>query len=99
MIKVKINKSIVLKETARRNMSLNMLAHKAGISSGYISQLISGDRYPSPQLRGKIQQALQPLTFDDIFILEEVDENISAGNIPIDATEDQQQDSQAKQQI
>jgi len=75
VIKVKINKSVVLKETARRNMSLNMLAHKAGISSGYISQLISGDRCPSPQLREKIQQALQPLTFDDIFIMEEFELN------------------------
>jgi transcriptional regulator with XRE-family HTH domain len=97
MIKVKINKSVVLKETARRNMSLNMLAHKAGISSGYISQLISGDRYPSPQLRGKIQQALQPLTFDDIFILEEVDESISPGGVSEDETKAQQQDYTGKQ--
>jgi transcriptional regulator with XRE-family HTH domain len=97
MIKVKINKSVVLKETARRNMSLNMLAHKAGISSGYISQLISGDRYPSPQLRGKIQQALQPLTFDDIFILEEVDESISPGGVSEDETRVQQQDYTGKQ--
>jgi transcriptional regulator with XRE-family HTH domain len=97
MIKVKINKSVVLKETARRNMSLNMLAHKAGISSGYISQLISGDRYPSPQLRGKIQQALQPLTFDDIFILEEVDEIITPGGVSEDETKAQQQDYTGKQ--
>jgi transcriptional regulator with XRE-family HTH domain len=97
MIKVKINKSVVLKETARRNMSLNMLAHKAGISSGYISQLISGDRYPSPQLRGKIQQALQPLTFDDIFILEDVDESISPGGVSEDETKAQQQDYTGKQ--
>ncbi len=74
MIKVKINESVVLKETARRNMSLNMLAIKAGISSGYISQLIRGDRYPSPQLREKLQKALQPLTFNDIFIIEEIDQ-------------------------
>ena len=73
MIKVKINKVVVEKEVARRNLSLNRLAIKAGISSGYISQLISGERYPSPQLREKLQKALQPLTFDDIFILEEID--------------------------
>jgi len=74
MIKVKINKTVVEKEIARRNLSLNMLAIKAGISSGYISQLINGDRYPSPQLREKLQKALQPLTFDDIFIIEEIDQ-------------------------
>lgn len=97
MIKVKINKSVVLKETARRNMSLNMLAHKAGISSGYISQLISGDRYPSPQLRGKIQQALQPLTFDDIFILEEIEDSLPPDGVSEDATETRLQDSPGKQ--
>jgi hypothetical protein len=75
MIKVKINKVVVEKEVARRNLSLNMLAIKAGISSGYISQLISGVRYPSPHLREKLQKALQPLTFDDIFIIEEIDQN------------------------
>jgi hypothetical protein len=87
MIKVKINKSVVLKETARRNMSLNMLANKAGISSGYISQLISGDRCPSPQLREKIQKALQPLTFDDIFIIEEFELNGSTVDEPKEKTQ------------
>jgi len=70
-IKVKVNTAAVEKELIRRNLSQNMLAIKAGISSSYISQLISGDRYPSPQTRQKLQKALQPLTFDDIFIIED----------------------------
>jgi transcriptional regulator with XRE-family HTH domain len=82
MIKVKLNKVVVEKEVARRNLSLNGLAIKAGISSGYISQLICGDRYPSPHLREKLQKALQPLTFDDIFIIEEIDQNGSQVNKP-----------------
>jgi transcriptional regulator with XRE-family HTH domain len=70
-IKVKVNTAAVEKELIRRNLSQNMLAIKAGISSSYISQLISGERYPSPQTRQKLQKALQPLTFDDIFIIED----------------------------
>ncbi|MDD5702445.1 MAG: helix-turn-helix transcriptional regulator [Dehalococcoidales bacterium] len=96
MIKVKINKVVVEKEIARRNLSLNMLAIKAGISSGYISQLVSGDRYPSPQLREKLQKALQPLTFDDIFILEEIDESNSQGGVTEDETGVRKPDSQGK---
>ncbi len=69
---VKVNTLQVEKEIARRNLSKNMLAIKTGISSSYISQIISGTRYPSPKIREKLQQALQPLTFDDIFTIEEV---------------------------
>ncbi len=96
MIKVKINKATVEKEIARRNLSLNMLAIKAGISSGYISQLISGDRYPSPQLREKLQKALQPLTFDDIFILEEINESNTQGGVTEDDPGVQKPDFQGK---
>jgi transcriptional regulator with XRE-family HTH domain len=53
-------------------MSQNMLAIKTGISSSYISNMICGIRYPSPEIREKLQRALQPLTFDEIFIIEEV---------------------------
>jgi transcriptional regulator with XRE-family HTH domain len=70
-VKVKMNQVAVLKAIARRNMSQNMLAIRAGISSGYISQIISGTRNPSPVVRQKLQDVLAPLTFDDIFIIEE----------------------------
>ncbi len=73
---VKVNTLQVEKEIARRNLSKNMLAIKTGISSSYISQIISGTRYPSPKIREKLQQALQPLTFDDIFTIEEVKNNV-----------------------
>lgn len=70
-ITVKLNQSAVLRAIARRNMSQNMLAIRAGISSGYISQIMCGTRNPSPAVRQKLQEILQPLTFDDIFIIEE----------------------------
>ncbi len=71
-IRVKLNQDAVQKALAKRNMSQNMLAIKTGISSSYISNIICGIRYPSPEVREKLQSALQPLTFDDIFIIEEV---------------------------
>ncbi len=73
IITVKINQSAVLKAIARRNMSQNMLAMRVGSSSGYISQIMCGTRNPSPMMREKLQNALAPLTFDDIFIIEESD--------------------------
>ena len=70
-IRVKLNQTAVLRAIARRNMSQNMLAIRAGISSGYISQIMCGTRNPSPMVREKLQSVLDPLTFDDIFIIEE----------------------------
>ena len=70
-ITVKVNKIALLRAIARRNMSQNMLAIRAGSSSGYISQIMCGTRTPSPKMREKILNALAPLTFDDIFIIEE----------------------------
>ena len=74
-IRVKLNQVAVLRAIARRNMSQNMLAIRAGISSGYISQIMCGTRNPSPRVREKLQDVLAPLTFDDIFIIEENGKN------------------------
>jgi transcriptional regulator with XRE-family HTH domain len=76
-IRVKLNQVAVLHAIARRNMSQNMLAIRTGISSGYISQIMCGTRNPSPVVRQKLQDVLQPLTFDDIFIIEENGKNDS----------------------
>jgi len=70
-IRVRLNQSAVLRAIARRNISQNMLAIRSGISSGYISQIMCGTRNPSPAVRQKLQDILKPLTFDDIFIIEE----------------------------
>ena len=70
-IRVRMNQAAVLRAIARRNMSQNMLAIRAGTSSGYISQIMCGTRNPSPRMREKLQSVLAPLTFDDIFIIEE----------------------------
>ena len=74
-IRVKLNQASVQKALAKRNMSQNMLAIKAGISCSYISNIMCGVRYPSPEVRERLQNVLSPLTFDDIFIIEEVEKN------------------------
>ena len=53
----------------RRNMTQNELARLAGISSGYLSQLITGKRRPGPETRRRLQQALAA-AFDALFVLE-----------------------------
>ena len=73
-IRVKLNQDAVRKAMAKRNMSQNMLAIKAGISCSYVSNMMCGIRYPSPEYREKLQKALHPLTFNDIFIIEETDQ-------------------------
>ena len=56
---------------ARKNMSQNRFAIKVGVSSGYMSQLMSGIRNPSPSLRERILVALKMVDsqFDEIFEL------------------------------
>jgi len=44
-----------------------------GISSGYLSQLITGQRCPSPRMRRRLQHALDIAQFDDLFIVENGD--------------------------
>ncbi len=79
IIKVRVNQSAVLRAIARRNLSQNGLAVKAGISSGFISQIMRGSRCPSPAVRKKLQNALRA-TFDDIFIIEEVESDGAEGH-------------------
>ena len=77
MVKVRVNQDAVQVAMAKRNMSQNMLAIRAGISSGYISQIICGTRYPSPRVRQKILDILG-MDFDDVFIIERDERELSS---------------------
>ena len=68
-MKVKLKNDNILEALARKNKSQNWLAFKMGISSGYMSQLLSGKRQPSPEMREKIQQHFKEMTFDELFCL------------------------------
>jgi transcriptional regulator with XRE-family HTH domain len=68
-MKVVLNTLAVRQIMARKNMSQNRLAQRLGTSSGYLSQLMTRKRYPSPQMRKKLLKVLQGYAFDDLFIL------------------------------
>ena len=70
---VAIRSNRMRKILARKNMSQNCFAMRLGVSSGYMSQLMTGVRNPSPPLREKILQALKmdENGFDEIFVLKD----------------------------
>ena len=55
----------------RLNMTQNELARLVGTSSGYLSQLMSGTRCPSADMRKRLMEALGVTRFEDLFILEQ----------------------------
>ena len=59
----------VYAQLERLNMSQNRLADLAGLTSGYISMLLTGKRSASPDTRRRIQQALG-VDFNAIFEME-----------------------------
>ena len=71
--KVRLNPYAVWDRLNRTNRSQNDLARQIGISSGYLSQLITGQRCPSPRMRRRLQRALDIARFDDLFIVENGD--------------------------
>ena len=54
-----------------RDISQNELARRVGISSGHISQLMSGEAHPSPELRQRLLRVLGITDFDDLFTIGE----------------------------
>ncbi|MYC06786.1 MAG: helix-turn-helix transcriptional regulator [Chloroflexi bacterium] len=70
--RVKLRPDRVWELLNRLNMTQNELACLAGISSGYLSQLMSGTRCPSAEVRRKLMEVLRITSFDDLFILEVV---------------------------
>jgi len=66
---VAIRSEAIRKILARKNMSQNWLAKQLKVSSGYMSQLMTGVRNPSPDLRIKILERLKmdESGFDRIF--------------------------------
>ena len=72
--KAKLRAEPVWELITRRNMSQNELARRSEISSGYLSQLISGRKNPSADVRKRIQAALEVDQFDELFDLEYGDE-------------------------
>ena len=68
--RVRLKPETVWKYLNRLNVSQNKLARRVGISSGYLSQLMSGTRCPSAEVRVGMMEALGVTDFDELFILE-----------------------------
>ena len=56
------------------NRSQNRLAREVGISPSYVSMLVNGQRSPSGRIRRRMLKALGLEDFDDLFTMEDRDE-------------------------
>jgi len=74
MLKILVRQREVERFLTKRNLSQNAFAERLSISSGYMSQLMRGNCYPSAELRAKILRSLKNITFDDIFAIVDDDE-------------------------
>jgi transcriptional regulator with XRE-family HTH domain len=52
---------------ARRNVTQNRLARLCGITSGYMSQLLSGERFAGAKIRQRIMDAIPLAAFEELF--------------------------------
>lgn len=73
-LRATVNAEVVWEYLLRKNMTQRGLATRAGISDGYLSQLLSGARSPSATVRRRLQVALRITEFDVLFTIEEVRE-------------------------
>ena len=72
--RVKLIRSAVSELLNVLNMTQTELAQRCGLSPGYFSLLMAGQRSPSPEARSRIQEALGVSDFDRLFIIEPADE-------------------------
>ena len=73
-IVVRLDTAAVWKRLALLNRSQNWLAREIGFSPGYVSMLVNSGRSPSGRIRRRMLKALEVTEFQDLFRLEERDE-------------------------
>ena len=70
MLKITIKDLVEIKvEIAKRGKSLRSFSKEVGVSQGYLSQILSGKKRPSPKVAYKIANGLN-LNIDEIFFIE-----------------------------
>ena len=94
-LKVRLRALATWEHLARQNLSQNELASRLGITSGYLSQLINGQRCPSARIRRRLLEIIPGVAFDDLFVVEHRDTEPSAQtscdeSTPIRVEEDRQ---------
>lgn len=69
-VKVRLRRTRLAQELARRNLSQNRWAQKLGVSRSYLSMMLSGKRpYPGPAVRKRLLEELD-CSFQDLFEFE-----------------------------
>ncbi len=68
-LRVLLKTAAVFELLDRLDLSQNELARRCGISRGYMSQLMRGERSPSPRLRRRMQEVLGVDDFHRLFII------------------------------
>ena len=68
-LRVTLNPAPVWTFLEEHEISQNELARRVGISSGYLSQLMSGTRCPSPPMRRRLLRVFGLDDFDDLFTI------------------------------
>ena len=70
---VLLRTTVVWELLDKLDMSQNELARRCGISRGYMSQLMRGERSPSPSVRRRLQEVLGVSDFHVLFYIQEAD--------------------------
>ena len=73
-VRVMLRQEVVWELLDQLNISQNDLARRCGISRGYMSQLMRGERSPLPRLRRRLMEVLGVSDFDTLFVIVEEDE-------------------------
>ncbi len=73
--RVRLKREVLWKRLEALNVSQAWLAREVGMSHGYLSTLIKERHAPSGPIRRRMQAALGIADFDELFELEDGDEN------------------------
>ena len=70
-VRIRLNGDALINVLARKHMTQNDLSKILGLSSGMLSQYMTGARNPSADMRKKMLRRLsRDITFDELFIIE-----------------------------
>ena len=68
---VRLNTAALWKRLTTLNRSQNWLARETGVSPGYMSMLVNGERSPSGRIRRRMQTVLGVDDFNQLFTMED----------------------------
>ncbi len=72
---VRLDTAALWKRLTLLNRSQNWLAREIGVSLGYMSMLVNAGRSPSGRIRRRMQKALGVNNFQELFRLEDSDDD------------------------